>query len=171
MVQKQRISKELSLLNLNKYIFDYDELNKGIELRFITTHGNIIFHLPSQYPFSPPKIYIEEYLKLDSIYTCKIRLYFRSFFPSDIINNICNYLYEINSDKIIYKKYLHDIIKIKTDYKDKNDIIWKYDNMLLDGWSPAINIIDIINFFEEYNNILNLKKENQLKFSKKNTYI
>ena len=162
-MQKSRIKKELSKLKENNYNFSYIENEKNIELSFLTNYGDLIIELPKSYPFSPPKVYIENYKNFDIILPLhKLKLYFKNKLTNDSIEIIFQYLHTINTDKINYKKYLHNLMNYNTNINNV-ELLWKYDEMLLGGWSPANFIYDVINHLINFNNFFKLKKKHHLK--------
>jgi len=162
-MQKSRITKELSKLDEKAYEYSCNKNEKNIEIVFLTNYGNIIMDIPRSYPFTPPKVYISNYNSFETILPLyKLKLFFKNKLNNDIIEKIYDYLQVVISDKIIYKKYLHDLMNFKTNIKNI-DILWKYDDMLMTGWSPMYYIYNIIDFLINFNNLFKLKKKFHLK--------
>ena len=160
---KSRIQKELLKLKENSFYFSYIENEKNIELEFLTSYGNLIIDLPVSYPFTPPKVFIYNYNSFDIILPLyKLKLYFKNKLSNDSIEIIFQHLQTIETNKINYKKYLNNLIKNNTNINNI-ELLWKYDEMLLNGWSPANFIYNVINHLINFNDLLKLKKKHHLK--------
>jgi len=149
---KARLLKEKNKLLETNYQYIIHNDNHLISL--FTNKGIIEIELPSSYPFSPPKIIIYGNLKELENQDIYLNNYLNEKFPDDICEKIKTFIYpKIN--KIHIKKYFYENLR-KYNNKDYFDVIIDFDN-ILQRWSPANYIINILEFLKDLNEKYKIK--------------
>ena len=154
---KARLLKEKNKLLETNYEYIIHDDNHLITV--FTNKGIIEIELPSSYPFSPPKIIIYGNLKELENKDIYLNNYLNEKFPNDICEKIKSFIYSRN-EKIHIKKYFYENLR-KYNNKDPFDIIIDFDN-ILQRWSPANYIVNILEFLEDLNK--NYKIKDKYKF-------
>lgn len=175
-MNQRRFNSELQKLDKLNIYYNIEKNNdKIIKIFFKTNHGIITMIIPPEYPFKYPRLFINtssstifqhNYLKsilFDKLFIKLDNDIIENIYSLGLFDSVYNYEdVEYNKD-VFCKKYINDLINRKTS-KNNSDILFKYDEKLIDKWSPVLHILDIINILISLFNEINLKSSRELKF-------
>ena len=167
---RRRIKMEKKLLESTKILFDEFENCTGTNLQFYTNYGDVIFEIPNAYPFQPPKIFINVSMnfydnKKSLTYYFLCKKINDSKLPVEITLKIFNILIDnLPKEQIHFKKFIDNILRYYCDNENAYKIIFDFGDKITSEWSPAKKIINIINYIEDMNKILNISQNKYIKF-------
>ena len=174
-MRERRLNNELQTLDSEKIHYDFITIPDNdkpeihdYDVNLYSNYGKIILSYPRDYPFKPPHIDI-----LTSIFYYDNDNFNKYYFlckniddrlPYDLKMKILDKL--INSlpeKKMLFKKFIDYFLKYRYLNFNTHEILFKYDDLISNNWSPVIKLINIIERIHKLNDSFNIPRKRYIK--------
>lgn len=176
-MRDRRLNNELKTLDSKKTRYDLisipDKNNSEIldyNINLYSNYGMLILSYPRDYPFKPPNIDI-----LASIFYYDNDLFNQYYFLCKNIDDRLPYdlkmkiLYKIINSlpnkKMLFKKFIDNFLKYRYLNFNTHEILFQYDDLISNYWSPAIKLINIIEKIHKLNDSFKISKKRYIKIN------